>query len=68
MLAAMRVVGRLLPRNDRSPSIVPVTEKLLRKELIENLPGWTIGRDLRVSTNFYKSHSIELCAPGMQRA
>jgi len=45
-----------------------VTEKLLRKELIEHLPGWTIGRDLRVSTNFYKSHSIELCAPGIDHA
>jgi len=65
LLATMRLVGRLLPRSDRSPSIVPVAEKLLRNELIENLPGWTFGRDLRVSTSFYKSHSIELCAPGM---
>lgn len=64
ILAAMRVVGRLLPRSDRSPSIVPVSEKLLREELIDALPEWKIGRDLRVSTSFYKSHSIELCAPG----
>ena len=68
LLAAMRLVGRLLPRSDRSPSIVPVAESLLRKELIEHLPDWTIGRDLRVSTSFYKSHSIELCAPGTGQA
>jgi magnesium-protoporphyrin O-methyltransferase len=68
LLAAMRLVGRLLPRSDRSPSIVPVAENLLRKELIEQMPGWTIGRDLRVSTSFYKSHSIELCAPGTGQA
>jgi len=64
MLAAMRVVGRLLPRSDRSPSIVPVAENLLRKELMDALPGWRIGRDLRVTTSIYKSHSNELCAPG----
>ena len=63
MLAAMRVIGRILPKRDRSPAIVPVAETFLRTELVRQMPGWRVGRDLRVSTSFYKSHSLELLAP-----
>jgi magnesium-protoporphyrin O-methyltransferase len=65
MLTAMHMVGRLFPRGDRSPSIVPVrAERLLR--LLAAEPGlelWRAGRTHRVDRGFYKSQAMELVAP-----
>lgn len=62
MLAMMHQAGRLFPRADRAPSIVPVAEHRLRRTLERHpgLSGWEVVRDLRVSSGFYKSHAMEL--------
>ena len=62
LLAMMHASGRLFPRADRAPSIVPVAETRLRAALEGHagLSGWEAGRDSRVSSGFYKSHAMEL--------
>ncbi|WP_120077866.1 magnesium protoporphyrin IX methyltransferase [Aurantiacibacter odishensis] len=59
MLGAMHRVGKLFPRSDRSPAIVPIAEDDLRQRLA-CLNDWQIGRSHRVSSGFYKSHALEL--------
>ncbi len=62
LLAAMHNVGKLFPRGDRAPSIVPVAPGHLRS-LIEADPAlrdWTIGRERRVAGGFYISQALEL--------
>ncbi|MFM1788490.1 MAG: hypothetical protein RLZZ166_957, partial [Pseudomonadota bacterium] len=62
LLMAMMAVGRLFPRSDRSPGIVPISETWLR-EAIEQAPAlrdWSIGRVQRVSKGFYTSTALEL--------
>lgn len=59
MLGAMHRVGKLFPRSDRSPAIVPVSENDLRQRLAA-LDDWRVGRSHRVSRGFYKSHAMEL--------
>lgn len=61
-LAAMMAVGRLFPRGNRSPSIVPVAEGRLRS-LIACTPAllaWEAGRCERVASGFYTSQALEL--------
>ncbi len=58
-LGAMHKVGKLFPRSDRSPAIIPVTEDDLRERLA-GLPGWRIGRTARISSGFYTSQAIEV--------
>ncbi len=61
-LAAMHAVGKLFPRSDRAPAIVPVAERALR-EAIDRAPalsGWRPGRALRVASGFYTSQAMEL--------
>jgi len=62
MLAVMHRVGRLFPRSDRAPSIVPVSTDRFALALreSEDLAGWRIGRQKRVMSGFYKSHGMEL--------
>ena len=61
-LVAMRAVGRLFPRGDRAPSIVPVREaglhQMLRAE--PQLGAWALGRTRRISSGFYTSQALEL--------
>jgi len=57
MLTAMHLAGKLFPRADRSPAIVPTAVKSLDRELARNLT--TLGR---VNTAFYKSQAMELAA------
>ena len=61
-LQAMHAVGKLFPRSDRSPAIVPVRElhlrALLRAEPL--LAGWHVGRSERVASGFYTSQAMEL--------
>ncbi len=61
-LATMHVLGRMFPRGDRAPSIVPVAEAQLRRELADapELAGWSLGRTERVSSGFYTSQALEL--------
>jgi magnesium-protoporphyrin O-methyltransferase len=63
-LAVMHAVGRLFPRSDRAPAIVPVTEHRVRL-LISDAPEvrvWRQGRTKRVARGFYTSQAMELAA------
>lgn len=61
-LEAFRAVGKLFPRGDRSPAVVPVTERGLhgRIEADARLQGWSRGRTQRISSGFYTSQAQEL--------
>jgi magnesium-protoporphyrin O-methyltransferase len=61
-LAAMHMVGKIFPRSDRSPRIVPHATSSLYKGIsrAEGLSGWRLGRNARVSSGFYISHAQEL--------
>jgi magnesium-protoporphyrin O-methyltransferase len=60
-LALMHGVGRLFPRSDRSPSLTPVSEPILRDGLQRGLaqPGWCEGRTQRIKSGFYTSQAWE---------
>ena len=60
LLMAMLGMGRLFPRSDRSPAILPVRDRLLRTLIRGALPAARIGRDRRVSASFYTSHALEV--------
>ena len=60
LLMAMLGIGRLFPRSDRSPAILPVRDRLLRTLIRTALPSAAIGRDRRISASFYTSHAIEV--------
>ena len=64
LLFAMYQVGKLFPRGDRSPRLVPIDEDRLRAQLESNLPAWCVARSERVSSGFYISHAIELVRRG----
>jgi magnesium-protoporphyrin O-methyltransferase len=61
-LATMHMVGKIFPRSDRSPRIVPHATSALYKKIsrTEGLSGWRLGRNARVSSGFYISHAQEL--------
>lgn len=63
LLSAMHNIGKVFPKSDRSPAIVPVTEGDLRERLAR-LSGWSIGRTHRVSSGFYTSQALELVRHG----
>ena len=60
-LALMHGVGRLFPRGDRSPSLTPVSEPVLRQGLQRGLAqaGWHEGRTQRIKSGFYTSQAWE---------
>lgn len=58
LLRAMNMVGKAFPRSDRSPAIKPISERLLKAEIAESLPQWTIDFTQRVSSGFYKSQAM----------
>lgn len=61
-LAAMHAVGKLFPRGDRSPAIVPHTEQALFRAIRSEcqLTGWKPGRSARITSGFYISQAQEL--------
>ncbi len=59
MLGTMHKVGKVFPKSDRSPAIVPIAEPELRHRLTA-IRGWDIGRTHRVSSGFYTSQAMEL--------
>nr|WP_298930117.1 magnesium protoporphyrin IX methyltransferase [uncultured Erythrobacter sp.] len=63
LLGAMHTVGKVFPKNNRSPAIVPVNEDELRARL-GDLRDWKIGRTHRVSSGFYTSQALELVKRG----
>jgi magnesium-protoporphyrin O-methyltransferase len=63
-LAMMHAVGRIFPRGDRAPAIVPVTERKIG-ELLSNEPAlreWRNRRTRRIARGFYTSQAMELAA------
>jgi magnesium-protoporphyrin O-methyltransferase len=62
LLALMHATGRFFPKQDRAPSIEPVSPKRLSGQLAEAglLSEWAIDRSYRVDTGFYKSQAMEL--------
>ncbi|MGL4441064.1 MAG: magnesium protoporphyrin IX methyltransferase [Bosea sp. (in: a-proteobacteria)] len=62
MIAAMYGIGKLFPRADRSPAIVPLAEADLRRRIVDEplLANWRIADTKRISRGFYISQSMEL--------
>jgi magnesium-protoporphyrin O-methyltransferase len=62
LLTAMHTVGRVFPRGDRAPAIVPVAEAHLRRLIAADraLDGVTPARTHRVASGFYTSQALEL--------
>jgi magnesium-protoporphyrin O-methyltransferase len=60
LLATMHAVGKLFPRGDRAPRIVPTPETALRAALHQALPGWKATRSEKVKSSFYTSQVMEL--------
>jgi magnesium-protoporphyrin O-methyltransferase len=61
-LALMHAVGQFFPRGDRSPAIVPVRPKEIRRRIEAHpaLAGWRVGREQRITRGFYTSQALEL--------
>ncbi|WP_295551023.1 magnesium protoporphyrin IX methyltransferase [uncultured Pseudacidovorax sp.] len=60
LLAGMHAVGRLFPRGDRAPAIVPVGVEGLRRSLACRLPDWQQARTERIASGFYTSQACEM--------
>ncbi len=62
MISAMYGVGKLFPRADRSPAIVPLAEAGLVRQIEAEplLAGWTPARTRRITRGFYISQAMEL--------
>jgi magnesium-protoporphyrin O-methyltransferase len=62
LLATMHRVGKLFPRGDRSPAIVPLAEAALAKRIgaSPRLRDWSLARSTRISRGFYISQALEL--------
>ena len=62
LLTLMHFAGRIFPRGNRAPAIVPVEEQNLRRHIAADagLAGWKIVRTGKVMTGFYKSQAFEL--------
>ena len=60
-LAMMHRVGKLFPKSDRSPAIVPLREERLRRRAeADQFTGLSAMREKRVSRGFYISQAMEL--------
>jgi magnesium-protoporphyrin O-methyltransferase len=64
LLALMHADGQFFPRSDRSPAIVPVAERALRRGIAAEprLAGWQVGRTRCIQRGFYTSQAMELIA------
>lgn len=61
LLAVLHATGRLFPRGDRAPSIVPVGPRAMQRAA-GAIDGWRTGRTERVASGFYTSQALELVA------
>ncbi len=61
-LALMHAVGRLFPRKERAPSIVPIADSALGRHIASEpgLRDFRIGRSARIVNGFYTSQAMEL--------
>jgi magnesium-protoporphyrin O-methyltransferase len=62
LLSVLWTVGRLFPRRDRAPSIVPVSESELRRRVSRStaLAGWRVASTTRIEQGFYRSQAVVL--------
>ena len=62
MLVAMRAIGRLFPKADRAPAIVPISERAFRTGLLGSrvLESWGMVGTRLVERGFYRSMAIAL--------
>ena len=62
LLATARHIGRLFPKSDRAPWIVPIAPKRLLRSMAAEpaMDGMQPGRTQRVSSGFYTSQAMEL--------
>jgi magnesium-protoporphyrin O-methyltransferase len=62
LLAAMHAIGRMFPRPERAPSIQPVANRSLQRQIEgdRRLVNCSIGRTERVAGGFYISQAMEL--------
>ena len=62
LLAAMHTVGKVFPRGNRSPAIVPVAPNALHRKIAgkDTLADWQADRTHRVANGFYISQGLEL--------
>ena len=62
LLTLMWTAGRLFPRGDRAPAIVPITEGALRRRIGKEavLQSFSVRRTKRINSGFYLSNAIEL--------
>lgn len=58
LLAAMHATGKLFPKSDRAPAIVPVAEAKLTRLLAQRLPSHGIAASERIVSGFYTSHAM----------
>lgn len=65
LLDTLFTAGKLFPRADRAPAIVPVSEAELRRLIgrKSTLERWQVGRTQRVRSGFYTSQALELVRP-----
>jgi magnesium-protoporphyrin O-methyltransferase len=62
LLWAFYGAGKLFPRSDRSPSIVPVSQAALARQLRAQAPmaGWQLADTQRIASGFYTSQAYRL--------
>jgi magnesium-protoporphyrin O-methyltransferase len=62
LLRLMRIAGKAMPRGNRSPSIVPIAEGVLRRRIAAHpaLRQMQVGHCERIDTAFYKSQAMQL--------
>jgi len=62
LLTLMHAAGKLFPKADRAPAIVPITESGLRRRIAAEraLTRFAVERTHRVNSGFYLSNAIEL--------
>jgi magnesium-protoporphyrin O-methyltransferase len=62
LLTVMHAAGKLFPRGDRSPAIVPVTERGLKRRIADEtaLDAFAWTQSQRVNSGFYLSNAIAL--------
>ncbi len=62
LLSLMHTAGRFFPKQDRAPSIEPVSKGRLVQKVGQTdlITDWNVGRCHRVDVGFYKSQALEL--------
>jgi magnesium-protoporphyrin O-methyltransferase len=61
-LSVMHAAGKLFPRGDRAPAIVPISASALQRRFDEHpeLVNWRVSRSSRIDRGFYISQAMEV--------